>query len=229
MQWPPRPGPGIKRHEAERLGGGAVDDFPDIEVHAQGELLQFVDQRDVHAAENIFKQLDHLRRARRADRHDFRDDLRVEVHGRLALGGIDAADHFRNLRQAELLVAGIFALGRKRQVKIGRACFRRFGAARPADTSSRPFRGSGSTSSSVVPGIGGAFEHDELVFLQIRRDGLRGLFHVAQVGLAAFIERSRDADQNCVHFAELREIRGGVEMFASWTCCLILAAGICWM
>ena len=42
------------------------------------KLLQFVDQRDVHAAENIFEQLGHFGGARGADRHNLRDDLRVK-------------------------------------------------------------------------------------------------------------------------------------------------------
>ena len=39
----------------------------------------------------------------------------------------------------------------------------------------------------------------------------RGLFDVAQIRLAALVERSGDADQNGVHFLQTREIGGGVE------------------
>ena len=70
-------GAGIKGHEAEGLGGGGVDDFPDIDIHAQAEHFQLVDQRDVDAAENIFEQLGHFGGARGADGDDFGDDLGV--------------------------------------------------------------------------------------------------------------------------------------------------------
>ena len=61
----------------------------------------------------------------RADRHHARNDLRVQPCGRAPARRIDAADDFGNLRQAELLVAGIFALGRKGQIEIGRRHFPR--------------------------------------------------------------------------------------------------------
>ena len=64
-----QPRPGIKGHEAERLRSRRVDHFPDIDAHAHGQHLQLVDQRDVHAAKNIFQQLGHFRGARRTDRH----------------------------------------------------------------------------------------------------------------------------------------------------------------
>ena len=138
MQCPPRPGPGIKGHESEGLCGGAVDDFPNIETHAQAELLQFVHQRDIDAAENVFEQLHHLGGARGADRNDLRNDLRVHAGGGASAWRIYSADDFGNLRQAELLVAGIFALGRKGQIEIGSDVL---GASvRRSGTASRPFR-----------------------------------------------------------------------------------------
>ena len=62
-------------------------------------------------------------------------------------------------------------------------------------------------------GIGGAFENDELAALEIRRDGQRCLFDVAEVGFAALVKRSGNADQNRVHVAQAGEVGSGVEMF----------------
>ncbi len=62
---PAESGPGIKRLEAKGLGGGGFDDFPDVEAHAQAEQLEFIDQRDVHAAVDIFEKLGHLGGSRR--------------------------------------------------------------------------------------------------------------------------------------------------------------------
>ena len=69
---------GVEGHEAEGLGGGGVDDFPDVDAHAQAEHFQLVDQRDVDAAEDVFEQLGHFRGAGRADGHDFGNDRCVD-------------------------------------------------------------------------------------------------------------------------------------------------------
>ena len=48
----------------------------------------------------------------------------------------------------------------------------------------------------------------------MRVDGLAGVLDVAQVGLAAFIERSRDADDDGVDVLNFGEIGGGAEVLA---------------
>ena len=70
MQWPPRPGPGIERHEAERLGLRRVDDLPHVDVHAVAHQRQLVDEPDVDGAERVLEQLHHFGDARRRHRHD---------------------------------------------------------------------------------------------------------------------------------------------------------------
>src|ERR1700730_4381946 len=101
----------IERHEAEGLGGGSVDNFPDIHAHTQAEHLEFVDQCDVDAAKDIFQELGHFRSARGADRDHFCHYLRVESKRGTAAWRIDPADDFGNLRQAILLVSRIFSFG----------------------------------------------------------------------------------------------------------------------
>ena len=61
-------------------------------------------------------------------------------------------------------------------------------------------------------GIGGAFENDELIALQVGRDGARGVLDVAQVRLAALVEGRGDADEDCVHFTKAGEIGCRIEM-----------------
>src|SRR5579875_2270276 len=63
--------------------------------------------------------------------------------------------------------------------------------------------------------IGGAFQHDELLALQMRSNGARGILHVGEIRLAALVERSRHANQRRVHLADLRKIRGGAKMLAA--------------
>ena len=60
---------GIEGLESERLGGSRANDFKDIDIHAQTEQLEFVDQRDVYATIDVLEQFGHFRRCRRRDRN----------------------------------------------------------------------------------------------------------------------------------------------------------------
>ena len=53
--------PGIERMKAERLGRGRVDDLPDVEIHAQAQHFELVDQRNVDAAVDVLEQFGHFR------------------------------------------------------------------------------------------------------------------------------------------------------------------------
>ncbi len=53
-------GSGVKRHEAERLGLGRVNDFPDIYPHFGIDHLELVDHRDIDGSENVLCQFDRL-------------------------------------------------------------------------------------------------------------------------------------------------------------------------
>src|SRR5579859_3384095 len=55
------PGARIEGLKAEGLGLGRVDDFVDVDSHAHTKLLEFIDQGNVDAAVDVFKQLGHLR------------------------------------------------------------------------------------------------------------------------------------------------------------------------
>ena len=65
---------GIKGHKTERLGLGHVDHLPDINTHRAVNDLQFVNQCDVDAAEDILGQLDGSSGCSRGDRHRFDDE-----------------------------------------------------------------------------------------------------------------------------------------------------------
>ena len=112
--------PGIKRREAEGLGLGGLDDFPDVNPHTQAKQLQLVDQSDVHAPVNVFQKLGHFGGAGRADQVDLVEDSLIEGLGCQGACGIHSADDLRRLVRLELLVAGVFALGRKSQQELGR-------------------------------------------------------------------------------------------------------------
>ena len=152
------------------------------------------------------------------------DNLRVERLRRAAAGRIHAADDFGNLRQAKLFVAGVFALRRERQEKIARDIFV-FGAGGDGAAQAAFFQ-DGQHQFFGCAGIGGGFQNDELTLLQMGLDGNCGLFDVAEIGFAAFVQRRGHADQDSVRFFEAREISGGAESAWLLTYCWIL---VCWM
>src|SRR5580658_9069508 len=117
--------------EAERLGGGGVDDLPDVEVHAQAEHFEFVDQRDVDATINIFEELRHLRRSGRRHRNSAAENSAIKRGGDGAGLRVEPANDLRNIMTRYLCVAGILTLGRERNPYIvvsGCAISRRFQA-----------------------------------------------------------------------------------------------------
>ena len=113
MQCPPSPGPGIERHEAERLRRRGVDHVPDVDAHLAIDMLQFVDERDVDATEDVFGQLHRFRRGGRRDGNNPLDQCAIERLGERAARVIVRAYDLRNVRGVEIGIAGIFALRRK--------------------------------------------------------------------------------------------------------------------
>ena len=57
MQWPPTPGPGVERLEAERLGRRAADHVPQVDLELVAEPRHLVDQRDVDVPVGVLQQL----------------------------------------------------------------------------------------------------------------------------------------------------------------------------
>ena len=53
---PAQAGAGVKAHKAKGLGGGGVDDLPDINAHLGEDDFHLVHQGDVDAAKNIFEE-----------------------------------------------------------------------------------------------------------------------------------------------------------------------------
>ena len=149
MQWPPRPGPGIEGLEPEGLGGGRVDDFLDVDAHAQREQLELVDQSDVHAAVDVFEQLGHFGSRGRRNRDHTVEDGAVKCARQLRCLRVESADDFRDIVARDSFVAGVFALGRKGNEERFRI---RGAGARAFRPCLFPFSRIGTRTSSVVPG-----------------------------------------------------------------------------
>ena len=170
------PRPRIEGHEAERFRGRRVDHFPDVDVHAQAELFELVDERDVDAAKDVFQKLGHFRGARGADRNDAAHHLAVERLRGTATRRIQSADDLRDLGQSVLLVARVFALGGKSEVEIANHVLvflaRGNGAAQTTSLQNGQDEVFGRTR------IGCRLEDNQLSFLQVRIDGESGLLHI---------------------------------------------------
>src|SRR6516225_1524116 len=72
---PAEPGAGIEGHEAEGLGLGRFDDFPDIDSHGGIDELQFIDEGDVDGAEDVLAELHRLCHLDGRDRYALYHDL----------------------------------------------------------------------------------------------------------------------------------------------------------
>ena len=60
--------------------------------------------------------------------------------------------------------------------------------------------------------MGRAFQHDELTGPQRLGDRPRGPFDVAQIGIAALVERRRHADDDAVGFGQAAHVGGRLEL-----------------
>ena len=126
---------------------GRVDDLVDVDAHAHAELLELVHQRDVDAAVDVFEQLGHLGDGGAADRDDAAEDRAVECGRQFDGARVAPADDLGDIVARDGLVAGIFALGRKRHVEAGLA-----GGARDLQPVGIAFLEKRHHDSSVVPG-----------------------------------------------------------------------------
>src|SRR6185369_1143441 len=195
----------IKRMEAERLSGCCGDDLPDVQAHAQAEQLQFIDKRDIHASVNVFEKLGHLRGSRRGNRHSATEDGSIESgceFGRLA---VQASDDFGNIMTRHAGVAGIFPLGRKRNVELLPA---RISVSRCLEVRLVSLLENWNQYFLSSPGIGCALENNQLAGSYVRRNGLCSVGDETEVRLVILVQRSRDADDDCVHLCDPRILRG---------------------
>ena len=111
MQWPPRPGPGLKRHEPERLRRRRLHDLPDVDVHPVAELRELVDERDVDRAEDVLEQLRQLGGLGRRDGVTIVSIAAGRPRRRPRRGLVDPADDLRRRLRRPVGPPGVDALG----------------------------------------------------------------------------------------------------------------------
>src|ERR1700686_5508291 len=107
----------IERMESKGLCGGSLDYFPNINTHSQAKQLEFIHQRDVDAAINVFEQLRHLRNCRR--RHRDRAIKNGAVNSARKLGRLrfQSPHNLRDVATGDCLVPRILALRRESHEK----------------------------------------------------------------------------------------------------------------
>jgi hypothetical protein len=191
-----QPRTGIEGHESERLGAGRGDHFPDVDPHPVEDDLELVDEGDVHRAEDVLQELGRLRDLGAGDRHDPVHRRAVERDRRVQRRLIDAPHHLGDVLGAEVLVAGVLALGREGE-KVVDAALEAAGVETGQELLARG------------AGVGRRLEDDELSLAQVRGDRLRTDADVLEVGLAMDAERRGDADQDGIAFGQAGMVRRG--------------------
>jgi hypothetical protein len=188
-------------------------------VHALAELFELVDERDVDAAVDVFKQLGHFRRGRGGDGDRRVEDAAVEGGGERAGDLAAGADDLGNIAAGDGVVAWVFALGGEGDVEDAGAALGWIRAA--GHVGAGGFEAAGGTGFEQRDkdflggaGVGGALKHDELPGVQVRGDGAGGLLDVAQVGLMVLRERGGHADDDGVHGGDAAKVGGGGEAVA---------------
>ncbi len=191
-------GAGIERHEAERLRLGRVDHLPHVDVHPVAHQRELVHEADVHGAERVLEELDHLGHARGADRHDGVHHLAVERHRHPRAHLVMPAHDLRDVLRLELRVARVHTLGRERQVEVLSGLQPLLLERRPHDLVRRP---------RIRRGL----QNDELALPENTRRRLHGLDHVGQVGVLGLAERRGDTDVDDVHVGQRGRVGRGHE------------------
>ena len=115
---PAKSGPRVEWLEAEGLGGGGVDHFPDVDPHTVAHHGELVHQADVDHPVSVLEQLHHLGDAGGADRHHSVQRLGIERRACFGAGGRDAADDLGDVLGLVLRIARIDALGREAEEEI---------------------------------------------------------------------------------------------------------------
>ncbi len=105
-------------HEAERLGRGRVDHFPDVQAHPLAQQSQLVDEGDVDTAEDVLEQLGKLGGVRRGERYHALVDVLEEALGSGRSLRRRAADQPGHVASGAGRIARVDPLGGEGEVEV---------------------------------------------------------------------------------------------------------------
>src|SRR5436309_8229241 len=97
----------IKGHEAERFRRSSLNDFPSVYAERVAETRHLVSHPDVDRPESVLQKLGGFGHARRRDRENIFNDLRVEMRCRFGRSFRRTANYFRDVVRLKLRVARV--------------------------------------------------------------------------------------------------------------------------
>ena len=187
-------GPGPERHEAERLGRGGVDDFPDVEAHPLAQQRQLVYEGDVDVAEDVLEELRHFGSVRRGQGDDGGVDVLEEALRPGGGLGRQATDEARHQPARTRRIARVHSFGGEGEIEV--AARDQLGlfehVSERAGGGARERRG---------------LQDDELTRAQRIADQRRGRQNGGQVGVLGNGDGGGHANDDHVHATEHRRIR----------------------
>ena len=104
--------------EAERLGGGGINHFEDVDTHAICDDLHLVDEANVDRSVDVLQQLGHLSSLGGAYRNNLINGLLVKCDTHIKAFRCMSADHFRDGAGFEVRITRIFTLRRVNEEDI---------------------------------------------------------------------------------------------------------------
>ena len=176
-------GPGIERHESERLGTRSFYHFPHVQTQSVADEGHLVGQRDVGCPECVLQQLGHLRRLRGGDAVDSIDDGAVKLRCDFGTGRSHSPNEFRRVAYGPCGLAGVNAFGRERQKEV-------VPRLKPDSGVVHQQRKQEFLSGA---GVHRALKNDECVFMKVRRDALGRVRHLGHIRRPRLAERRRHA------------------------------------
>ena len=180
----------VEGHVSERLRGGGLDHFPDVDADGSGYGGQLVRERDVHPPERVLNQLRHLGGPRIRDGMNLLHEAPVDRRRRVGADRRRASDDARDVRRSERKIPGVDALRRigKQEILVQPE------AARFEDGQHDVLRRAG---------VGRGLEDDGVAGPQRTGDAPRGFLDVGHVRLLSDRERRGDAYEQHVAVPEV--------------------------
>ena len=175
----------IEGLETEWFGGGGIDHLPHVDTKLVTELGDLVDQPDVDRPICVLEELAHLGSSCRAHPVDGRHESPV--------GGLGHVTGRWSVTPPTTFGMSAVFISSPGDTRSGEK------ATQTSSSSVSPAAATaGTRKSSVVPGIGGRLQADQLPRASEPGDRVSGSFDVGEVGLTIAPQRARDTDENGV-------------------------------
>src|SRR4030081_1285904 len=109
----PQAGPGIERHESERLCFCCFNNLPDIDPHRAVDELQLIYQSNIHAAEDVLQELSGFGDPTRCNRHNRPNRLTIDLDCLVQTSWRQPTDKLWNFTDLAGRICWVFPFGRE--------------------------------------------------------------------------------------------------------------------